>query len=95
MDTRIQFRMYKKTKCFAQQMIESQDNTFSDACRNLTIQLSTQQRKATPNGTWLTKQLNLAFEKLNSGEAVYFKHEEAKSSMAERKAKIRKMGSIC
>lgn len=89
MDTRIQFRVDEETKRLAQQMAESQGYTLSDACRNLTVKLAEQQRKAMSHDTWLTEQVNLAFAKLDSGEAVFLGHEEAKLSMAERKAKIR------
>ena len=92
MDARIQFRVDEEIKRLAQQMAESQGYTLSDACRNLTIQLAEQQRKAMSHDVWLTEQVNLAFEKLDSGEAVFLDHEKAKSSMAERKAKIRSRG---
>jgi len=89
MDARIQFRVDETTKQLAQQMAQSQGYTLSDACRNLTIELAEQQRKAMSHDAWLTQQVNHAFEKLELGEAVYVEHEEAKSSMAERKANIR------
>jgi len=89
MDARIQFRVDKTTKQLAQQMAQSQGYTLSDACRNLTIELAEQQRKAMSHDAWLTEQVNQAFEKLELGEAVYVEHETAKSSMSERKANIR------
>lgn len=89
MDTRIQFRVDEETKRLAQQMAESQGYTLSDACRDLTEQLADQQRKAMAHETWLTEQVNQAFEKLNSGRSVFVEHDRAKSNMAERKAKIR------
>lgn len=89
MDTRIQFRVDEETKRLAQQMAESQGYTLSDACRDLTEQLADQQRKAMAHETWLTEQVNQAFEKLNSGKSVFVEHDQAKSRMAERKAKIR------
>jgi antitoxin component of RelBE/YafQ-DinJ toxin-antitoxin module len=92
MDTRIQFRVDEETKRLAQQMAESQGYTLSDACRNLTMQLAAQQKKAMSHDAWLTEQVNLAFEKLDSGKAVYLDHDEAKSNMAQRKAKIRSRG---
>ena len=42
----------------------------------------------------LTDQVNLAFEKLDSGKAVFVEHAPAKSRMAERKAKIRNRGKL-
>ncbi|MEH6649449.1 MAG: damage-inducible protein J [Motiliproteus sp.] len=85
MDTRIQFRIDEETKRLAQQMAESQGRTLSDACRDL----AEQQRKAMSHNDWLTEQVDLAFEKFDSGGAVFIEHEQAKSRMAKRKAKIR------
>jgi len=92
MNTRIQFRVDEEIKRLAQQMAESQGRTLSDACRELTEQLAEQQRKALSHDTWLTEQVNQAFEKLDSGKAVFFEHNIAKTRMAERKAKIRNQG---
>lgn len=89
MDTRIQFRVDEETKRLAQQMAESQGRTLSDACRELTEQLAEQQRKAVSQDAWLTKRVNLAFDKLDSGNAVFSDNTRAKSAMAERKAIIR------
>lgn len=92
MDTRIQFRVNEETKRLAQQMAESQGRTLSDACRELTETLADQQRKVLSHDVWLTEQVNLAFEKLESGESVFVEHEQAKLSMRERKEKIRNRG---
>ncbi|GAA3928275.1 damage-inducible protein J [Litoribacillus peritrichatus] len=92
MDTRIQFRVNEETKRLAQQMAESQGRTLSDACRELTETLADQQRKVLSHDAWLTEQVNLAFEKLESGESVFVEHEQAKLSMRERKEKIRNRG---
>src|SRR5690606_33567924 len=89
MDTRIQFRVDEETKRLAQLMAESQGRTLSDACRELTEQLAEQQRQAMSHDVWLTEQINLAFERLDTGKAVFVTHDQAKSRMAERKAKIR------
>ena len=89
MDTRIQFRVDEETKRLAQQMAQSQGRTISDACRELTEQLAEQQRKITCHDAWLSEQVNLAFAKLDAGKAVFIEHEQAKTSMEERKAKIR------
>ncbi|MDO8907808.1 MAG: type II toxin-antitoxin system RelB/DinJ family antitoxin [Pseudohongiella sp.] len=89
MDTRIQFRVDEETKRLAQQMAESQGRTLSDACRELTEQLAEQQRRLMSHDVWLSEQINSAFEKLDSGQAVFLSNDEAKSSMAEFKAKIR------
>ena len=89
MDTRIQFRVDEETKRLAQQMAESQGRTLSDACRELTEHLAEQQRQAMSHDTWLTEQVNRAFDKLDAGEAKFTDHESAKSRMAKRKAAIR------
>lgn len=89
MDTRIQFRVEEETKRLAQLMAESQGRTLSDACRELTEQLATEQRKKNTHDQWLTEQVNQAFDKMDSGEAEFVSHEQAKASMAERKAQIR------
>lgn len=92
MDTRIQFRVDEETKRLAQQMAESQGRTLSDACRDLTQQLADQQRKVMSHNAWLTEQVDLAFEKFDNGNAVFVEHKQAKSTMAERKARIRNKG---
>ncbi|ACQ93423.1 transcriptional regulator, CopG family [Tolumonas auensis DSM 9187] len=92
MDTRIQFRIDEETKHLAQLMAESQGRTLSDACRQLTEQLADEQRKIMAHDAWLTEQVNMAFEKLDSGNAVFLTHEQAQKRMAERKAKIRSRG---
>jgi hypothetical protein len=38
---------------------------------------------------WLTEQVNLTFNKFDSGKANFINHNEAKETMAERKARIR------
>jgi len=92
MDTRIQFRVDDEIKRLAQQMAESQGRTLSDACRELTEQMAEQQRKALSHDAWLTEQVNLAFEKFDSGKSSFVVHDSAKARMAERKAKIRSRG---
>ncbi|EIF8206267.1 hypothetical protein LF027_004877, partial [Vibrio parahaemolyticus] len=49
----------------------SQGRTLSDACRELTEQLAEQQRKTLSHDAWLTEQVNLAFEKFDSGKSVF------------------------
>ena len=92
MDTRIQFRVDEETKRLAQQMAESQGRTLSDACRELTEQLAEQQRKVLSHDAWLTEQVNLAFDRFDSGKSVFIENESARSRMAERKEKIRNRG---
>jgi CHASE3 domain sensor protein len=92
MDTRIQFRVDEETKRLAQKMTESQGRTLSDACRELTEQLADQQRKAAFQDAWLAEQVNLAFDKLDTGGAVFLEHDKARLRMTEHKAKIRGRG---
>lgn len=92
MNTRIQFRVDEETKRLAQQMAESQGRTLSDACRDLTEQLAEQQRKAESHDAWLTEQVDLAFDKLDTGRSVFIEHDQAKSRMSDRKANIRGRG---
>ncbi|TRY33319.1 damage-inducible protein J [Aliiglaciecola sp. M165] len=89
METRIQFRVDEVTKRLAQQMAESQGRTLSDACRELTEELAEAQRQTMLQDDWLTKQVNLAFEKYDAGKSVFIENEDAKSRMAQFKAKIR------
>ena len=92
MDTRIQFRVDEETKRLAQLMAESQGRTLSDACRQLAEQLADEQRKIMSHDAWLTEQVNIAFEKIDSGNAVFLTDEQAQKRMADRKAKIRSRG---
>lgn len=89
METRIQFRVDEVTKRLAQQMAESQGRTLSDACRELTEELAEAQRQTMLQDDWLTKQVDLAFEKYDAGKSVFIDNEDAKSRMAQFKAKIR------
>ncbi|WCE28822.1 hypothetical protein [Vibrio sp. SCSIO 43137] len=41
--------------------------------------------------SWLASQVNLAFEKFDSGKAVFVDHDSAKSRMERRKAKTRNL----
>lgn len=81
MDTRIQFRVDEETKRLAQKMAESQGRTLSDACRELTEQLAEQQRKVILHDAWLTEQVNAAFDKLDSGKAVFMSNQDAEARM--------------
>ncbi len=92
MDARVQFRVDEQTKRLAQQMTESQGRTLSDACRALTEQLAEQQRKTLSHDAWLTEQVNHAFDKFETGKAVFIEHESAISRMENHKAKIRNRG---
>ncbi len=92
MDTRIQFRVDEETKRLAQLMAESQGRTLSDACRQLTEELANEQRKIMSHDSWLTEQVNQAFDKLDSGNSVFISNDDAKTQMAERKARIRSRG---
>ncbi|NOU50009.1 damage-inducible protein J [Pseudoalteromonas sp. JBTF-M23] len=54
--------------------------------------MAEQQRKELLHDTCLTKQVNRAFENLDSRKSSFIEHETAKTTMAERKAKIRSKG---
>jgi antitoxin component of RelBE/YafQ-DinJ toxin-antitoxin module len=92
MDTRIQFRVDEETKRLAQLMAESQGRTLSDACRELAEDLAEQQRRAMSHDYWLTEQVNTAFSKLESGQAEFVSHDEARLDMEARKNRIRNKG---
>ena len=64
----------------------------NDEIKRLAQQMAEQQRKALSHDAWLTEQVNLAFEKFDSGKASFVDHDSAKARMAERKAKIRSRG---
>ncbi|MEP3349578.1 MAG: type II toxin-antitoxin system RelB/DinJ family antitoxin [Marinomonas sp.] len=89
MDTRIQFRVDEETKRLAQMMTESQGRSLSDACRAMTEQLANEQRKRMSHDSWVTEQVNLAFERLDQGTAEFVTQEEANAQMEDFKAKIR------
>jgi len=93
MDTRIQFRVDEETKRLAQLMTESQGRTLSDACRELTVSLAEEQRKCMTHDLWLTKQINAAFNKFDSGKSNFIEHDAAKKQMEARKMKIRNRDS--
>ena len=89
MDSRIQFRVDEETKRLAQLMAESQGRTLSDACRELTVGLAEEQRKAMTHDVWLTEQINAAFDKFDSGKSCFVEHDKAKEQMESIKMKIR------
>lgn len=60
-----------------------------DEVKRLAQQMAEQQRKALSHDAWLTEQVNLVFEKLDSGRASFVDHNSAKARMNQRKAKIR------
>ncbi|ETX12480.1 DNA-damage-inducible protein J [Marinomonas ushuaiensis DSM 15871] len=92
MDTRIQFRVDEETKRLAQAMTESQGRSLSDACREMTEQLANEQKKRMSHDSWVTEQVNLAFERLDQGTADFVTQEEANAQMEDFKAKIRARG---
>ena len=90
METRIQFRIDEQTKHLAQQLAESEGRTLSDACRQLAEQLASERRKQLSQDSWLTEQVNQAFQKLESGQSEFMDNEQAKNRMEKFKAQIRK-----
>jgi antitoxin component of RelBE/YafQ-DinJ toxin-antitoxin module len=90
METRIQFRIDEQTKHLAQQQAQSEGRTLSDACRQLAEQLASERRKQLSQDSWLTEQVNQAFQKLESGQSEFMDNEQAKNRMEKFKAQIRK-----
>ena len=90
METRIQFRIDEQTKHLAQQQAESEGRTLSDACRQLAEQLASERRNQLSQNSWLTEQVNQAFQKLESGQSEFMDNEQAKSRMEKFKAQFRK-----
>ena len=89
MDAIIEFQVNQETQHLAQQFLESQNRTLDDACRALVEQLAEQQRARLAHDAWVTQQIDNAFEKIDSGSAVFIEHSAAMAMFEERKAKIR------
>ncbi|WP_247919292.1 type II toxin-antitoxin system RelB/DinJ family antitoxin [Yersinia pseudotuberculosis] len=89
MEARIQFRIGEDTKRLAQQSADRRGVTLSDACRSFAEGLAEEQRKVEEQNQWLKKEVNAAFEKLDSGNASFMNQNEAKVLMEKRKAEIR------
>ena len=89
MDAIIEFQVNEETQLLAQQFLESQNRTLDDECRALVEQLAEQQQARLAHDAWVTKQVDKAFEKIDSGRAVFIEHSAAMAMFEERKAKIR------
>ena len=89
METRIQFRVDEETKRLAQMMAESQGTTLSGACRALAEQLAEQQRKRLSHDQWLAKQVEQAFEKLESEQSEFIEATQADAEMNAFKAALK------
>jgi len=94
MEARIQFRVSEETKRLAQLYADKQGTTLSDECRQLAEQMAAAQRQQSNHEEWLEEQIELAFKKLEQGQAVFIEHEEAKARMKERKEAIRKKKAL-
>ncbi len=90
MDAIIEFQVNEETQLLAQQFLESQNRTLEDACRELVEQLAEQQRAKLSHDAWEAKQVDKAFEKIDSGRAVFIEHSVAMAMFEEQKAKIRR-----
>ncbi len=90
MQTRIHFRINEDIKQLAHKAAERKGLTLSDACRSFTEELAEEQKKIEEHENWLKKEVDLAFDKLSKGNAVFFSKEETKNIMEERKDRIRK-----
>lgn len=84
----IKFEVDEEILHLAQQLLESQNRTLDDACRELVEQLAEQQARLA-HDAWVTKQVDKAFEKIDSGRAVFIEHSAAMAMFEERKTKIR------
>lgn len=89
MDARIHFRVDEETKKLAQMTAERKGITISDACRELTEELASEQREMEKHDEWLQKEVAKAYEKINAGKATFVSHSEAKRIRAERKKEIK------
>ena len=89
MDAIIEFEVEEEILHLAQQFLESQNRTLDDACRELVEQLAEQQGARLAHDAWVTQQIDKAFEKIDSGSAVFIEHCAAMAMFEERKAKIR------
>lgn len=90
MDAIIEFHVNEETRLLAQQFLESQNRTLDDACRALVEQLAEQQGARLAHDAWVTQQIDKAFEKIDSGSAVFIEHSPAMAMFEEQKAKIRR-----
>ena len=90
MDAIIAFQINVEAQLLAQQFLESQNRTLEDACRELVAQLAEQQRAKLSHDAWEAKQVDKAFEKIDSGSAVFIEHSVAMAMFEEQKAKIRR-----
>ncbi|EKK5437249.1 type II toxin-antitoxin system RelB/DinJ family antitoxin [Enterobacter hormaechei] len=89
METRIQFRINEETKRLAQQSADRRGVTLSDACRKFTEELADEQLKVETQEQWLKHEVERAFAKLESGQAEFFAHADAKQLMQRRKEAIK------
>lgn len=89
METRIQFRISEETKRLAQQSADRRGVTLSDACRKFTEELADEQLKVESQEQWLKHEVERAFSKLESGQAEFFSHTDAKELMHRRKEAIK------
>lgn len=93
MDAIIEFQVDEEILHLAEQFIEGQNRTLGDACRELVEHLAEQQRVILSHDAWQTEQVTKAFEKIDSGRAVFIEHSVAMAMFEEQKAKIRQRKS--
>lgn len=89
MESRIQFRVSNETKRLAQISAKKKGVTLSDACRKLTEDLASEQKKAEQHDSWLIEEVNKVYEKINSGEAEFISNDAAKQIMRDRINKLK------
>lgn len=89
METRIQFRISEDQKMLAQEAARLRGKTLSEACREFAEQLASEAVKMTPHEKWLKKQVDEAFDRVESGKANFTSHGEVRSLMEMKKEEIR------
>jgi len=89
MDTRIQFRISEDQKILAQEAARLRGKTLSEACREFAEQLASEAVKMTPHEKWLKKQVDEAFDRVDSGVVQFTSNAAVKSLMEMKKEEIR------
>jgi antitoxin component of RelBE/YafQ-DinJ toxin-antitoxin module len=90
METRIQFRIDPDTKELAQKTAQRKGITLSDACREFTERLASEQKKFESHEDWLDVQVDEAFAALDRGALKFFSEDEAKARILQRREEILK-----
>ncbi|EGR0487639.1 type II toxin-antitoxin system RelB/DinJ family antitoxin [Salmonella enterica subsp. enterica] len=89
MESRIQFRVDESVKKLAQAAAERRGITLSDACRDLAISLAEEQKRMDAHDSWLTDEINKAYEKMLLGKTEFYSSDSAEQIMALRKKRVK------